>query len=53
MCINYMPLATAAAVCRQYGRSPASMGFLRCFHQQVPTNWELQEEAEQDAADGF
>ena len=48
-----LPLATAAAVCRQYGRSPASMGFLRCFHQQVPTNWELQEEAEQDAADGF
>jgi hypothetical protein len=47
-----LPLATAAAVCRQYGRSPASMGFLRAFNQQVPHGWELQEEAEQDAADG-
>ena len=47
-----LPLATAAAVCRQYGRSAASMGFLRAFNQQVPTGWELQDEAEQDAADG-
>jgi integrase len=47
-----LPLATAAAVCRQHGRSPASMAFLRAFSQQVPTGWELQEEAEEDAANG-
>ena len=45
-----LPLATAALICRQYGRSPASIAWLRAFAQPVPESWELHEQAEQDAA---
>ena len=45
-----LPLATAALVCRQYGRSPASLAWLRAFAQPVPDSWLLHEQAETDAA---
>ena len=32
-----LPVATAAALCRHYGRSPYSIAFLRAFNEQVPT----------------
>ena len=35
-----LPIATAALVCRQYGRSPASLAWLRAFlHEPVPDLW--------------
>ena len=45
-----LPLASAAVVCRQYGRSPASMAWLRAFSQPVPDAWLLYEEQEANAA---
>ena len=47
-----LPLATAAAVARTFGRSDASMSFLRAFGQQVPQSWELEEQFEEDASRG-
>ena len=47
-----LPIATAAAVCRTYGRSDESVAFLRLFNQPVPEAWELREQAEEDAARG-
>ena len=45
-----LPLATAAALARSFGRSVASMAFLRTFSQTVPEAWALREEQEQNAA---
>jgi integrase len=45
-----LPLATAAAIARSFGRSPASMAFLRALSQTVPEAWTLQEEHEQNLA---
>ena len=47
-----LPIATAAAVCRTFGRSDESVAFLRLFSQPVPEAWELQEQADADAARG-
>ena len=47
-----LPITTAAAVCRTFGRSPSSVAFLRLFNQPVPTAWELQEQVEADEAAG-
>ena len=44
-----LPLATAALICRQYGRSPASIAWLRAFAQPVGTRF-LHEQAEENAA---
>ena len=45
-----LPLATAAAIARSFGRSAASMAWLRAFSQPVPEAWALREEAEANAA---
>ena len=45
-----LPLASAAVVCRQYGRSPASTAWLRAFSQPIPDAWLLYEEQEANAA---
>ena len=45
-----LPIATAALVCRQHGRSGASLAWLRAFSQSVPESWVLQEEREELAA---
>ena len=45
-----VPVTTAAAVARSFGRSPTSMFFLRALAQPVPQVWELQEQAEADEA---
>ena len=45
-----VPVTTAAAVARSFGRSPASMSFLRALAQPVPQVWELHEQAEADEA---
>jgi len=47
-----LPIATAALVCRQHGRSPASLAWLRAFSQTVPDSWLMHEQAEQNAANG-
>ena len=47
-----LPVATAAAVARGFGRSPASMAFLRALSQPVPEAWSLQEEHEANLANG-
>ena len=47
-----LPMATAALVCRQHGRSPASLAWLRAFSQSVPDSWLLHEQQERDAANG-
>jgi hypothetical protein len=47
-----LPVATAALVCRQHGRSPASIAWLRSFSQPVPESWELHEQAERDRTNG-
>ncbi|MDC0525601.1 hypothetical protein OAO87_01285 [bacterium] len=39
-----------ALVCRQHGRSGASLAWLRAFSQSVPESWTLREEAEANAA---
>ena len=41
-----LPLATAAAVVRSFGRSPMAIAFLRAFSQQVPEAWSMHEERE-------
>ena len=41
-----LPIATAALVCRQHGRSGASLAWLRAFSQSVPESWVLQEQHE-------
>jgi hypothetical protein len=45
-----LPIATAALICRQHGRSGASLAWLRAFAQSVPESWTLHEQAEQNAA---
>ena len=49
-CCTLLPVATAAAVARSFGRSAASMAWLRAFAQPVPEAWALREEQEQNAA---
>ena len=45
-----LPMATAEQVARDFGRSPASTGFLTAFGQQVPRMWQLQAQQEQHSA---
>ena len=45
-----LPLATAAALARTFGRSASSLAFLRAFTQSVPEAWSLAEERERNAA---
>ena len=45
-----LPIATAAMVCRQHRRSPASLAWLRAFSRPIPESWLLHEQAEADAA---
>ena len=47
-----LPLAAAATVVRTFGRSPASMAWLRALSQPMPQAWELQEEQEANVAAG-
>ena len=47
-----LPLAAAATVVRTFGRSPASMAWLRALSQPVPQAWELREEQEANNAAG-
>ena len=47
-----LPVATAALVCRQHGRSAATTAWLTAFSQSVPDSWQLHAQAEQDAAAG-
>ena len=47
-----LPLAAAATVVRTFGRSPASMAWLRALSQPMPQAWELQEEQEANIAAG-
>lgn len=51
-CCTVLPLAAASSVVRSFGRSGASMAFLRAVSQPVPHAWELREEQEANAADG-
>ena len=45
-----IPLAAASAICRLYGRSEASMSFLTAVNQPVPQLWQMEAEAEANAA---
>ena len=45
-----VPIAAASAVCRLYGRNEASMAFLRALNQPIPQLWEMEAQAEADAA---
>ena len=47
-----LPVTAAAAIIRGFGRSDASMEWLRVFGQNVPQAWELQQQQEDDAAAG-
>ena len=47
-----LPLAAAATVVRTFGRSPASMAWLRALSQPMPQAWELLEEQEVNNAAG-
>ena len=47
-----IPLAAAATVVRTFGRSAASMAWLRALSQPVPQAWELREEQETNDAAG-
>ena len=47
-----IPLAAAATVVRTFGRSAASMAWLRALSQPVPQAWELREEQEANDAAG-
>ena len=47
-----IPVTAAAAIVRTFGRSEASMEWLRVFGQNVPQAWELQQQQEDDAAAG-
>ena len=46
MC-TILPVATAAALARTFGRSEGSTAFLRAFSQPVPESWELHAQAEE------
>ena len=50
--VTILPLATAAAVVRTFGSSPASLAFLRAFSQPVPRAWELEEQHAEATAAG-
>jgi len=45
-----VPIPTAAAIMRTYGRSGVSLAWLRAFSQPIPRIWELQEQADIDEA---
>ena len=45
-----LPLAAAATVVRAFGRSPASMAWLRALSQPVSQAWELREDQEANDA---
>ena len=47
-----IPLAAAATIVRSFGRSAASMAWLRAVQQPVPQAWELREEQEANTAEG-
>ena len=47
-----IPLAAAATVVRTFGRSAASMAWLRALSQPIPHAWELREEQEANDAAG-
>ena len=47
-----LPIASAASICRSHGRSGASLAWLRAFSMPIPPSWEMQEQVEQDAANG-
>lgn len=47
-----LPLAAATTVVRTFGRSPASMAWLRALSQPEPQAWELREEQEVNDAAG-
>ena len=47
-----LPLAAAATVVRSFGRSAASMAWLRAVSQPIPHAWELREEQEANVAEG-
>ena len=47
-----LPMAAAATIARSFGRSPASLAWLRAFNQPIPEAWELREEQEANAAVG-
>ena len=47
-----LPLAAVATVARTFGRSPASMAWLRALSQPMPQAWELLEEQEVNNAAG-
>ena len=51
-CCTLLPLAAAATDVRSYGRSAASMAWLRAVSQPIPHAWELREEQEANAAAG-
>ena len=51
-CCTVLPLAAASSVVRSFGRSAASMAFLRAVSQPIPQAWELREIAEANAAEG-
>ena len=51
-CCTLLPLAAAATVVRSFGRSGASMAWLRAVSQPIPQGWELREEQEQNDAEG-
>ena len=41
--VTLIPIASAAAICRNRGRSPSTTAFLQaCAPQQMPRSWELQ-----------
>ena len=50
--VTILPLATAAAVARSFGRSQASLAFLRAFSMPVPESWELASQQEANTAVG-
>jgi hypothetical protein len=47
-----IPIATAAALCRSFGRAPSSLALLRTLGQPVPEAWELMDERDQNAQRG-
>ena len=47
-----LPVATAAALARTFGRSVGTTAFLRAFSQAVPESWELHAQAEANARSG-
>lgn len=47
-----LPIAAAATMVRTFGRSSASMAWLRAFSQPIPQAWELREEQEANEATG-